>query len=219
MKHSHKKPSIKHRVKHKIHEIKEDFKLKFTIFLIFAFVGFLTWMLFYMIYVFYGFSIVEWFKGLPYAYTIFSHVIEQIKLKSDWGIFYTFVFSSLFFLPIPLEALYFSFLREGIAFQEIFFITVAGILCGQIINYWLGRMFGFILIHFIKRKNRDKVRERLSKYGPVALISVHIIPFPFQIFNMISGVLKYKFIKWLLFVTIGTVIKHIAMILIFIRFF
>ena len=57
-----------------------------------------------------------------------------------------FMFSSLFFLPIPLEALYFAMLKEGLTFSNTFRLVVLGMVVGQIINYMLGRGLGFIFI-------------------------------------------------------------------------
>jgi membrane protein YqaA with SNARE-associated domain len=209
----------KKKLKRSYNEFITDLQNKLAAMLFFIFSGVCFWLLMLLLDYFWGFSLVDWVKDLPYVYGTFTHFVEHIKSKTDLGIFYVFAISSLFFLPIPLEALYFNFLRDGFAFEHLFYLAVGGILCGQFINYMSGRFFKFIFAQFIKRKTRKKIRRKLVKYGAFAVTSVHIIPFPFQIFNFVSGLLKYRFFKWLIFMTIGLCIKHVAMYWIYVRFF
>ena len=199
-------------------EFRNDITDKFIAILFFAFAGFCFWVLIQMLYMFYGFSMINWIKDIPYVYGIFSHFFIEIKQQTDLGVFYLFAFSSLFFLPVPLEALYFKFMGS-MPFEKIFVIAVAGIMLGQLVNYFIGRFFGFIFVHFIKKKTRRSMKDKLSKYGIFAVIFVHIIPFPFQIFNFVSGILRYRFFRWTFFALVGLVIKHIAMYWIYIKFF
>jgi membrane protein YqaA with SNARE-associated domain len=183
----------------------------------FGVAGLLIWLLVQMVFWFYGFSVVEWMQNIPVLYPTITHLIYHVQTGSELGVFYLFFFSSLFFLPVPLEALYINFLRS-LPFEKIFIIAVAGIVLGQIINYWLGRTFGFIFREWVRKSARKKIRHRLDNQGILAILAVHIIPFPFQIFNLIAGVFRYKFFKWLLFVIIGLAIKHLLMYWIFVMF-
>ena len=213
-----KKP-FKERLKRKIKEIRTDLKNKTVAIVFFALAGFSFWILVQLLYLFYGFSIVAWVKSIPYATTIFSHLFTQITAQTKLGIFYLFTGSSLFFLPVPLELLYINYLKQGFAVNELLPIVLMGIIAGQFINYFLGRFFSFIFISFIKKKTRKKIKHRLEKYSTTAILSAHILPFPFQIFNFVSGVLKYKFFRLFFFMTIGLIIKHIAVYFIYLKFF
>ena len=199
-------------------EFKKDLKNKSTALLFFILSGMCFWLLMVLLNIFWGFDLGGWLKGIPFLYTTFSHFVDEISARSNAGIFYVFAISSLFFLPIPLEALYINFLREGFGFQELFFLAVGGIIAGQIINYLFGRFFKFIFMQFIKKKTRLSMKRKLVRYGPVAVTSVHLIPFPFQLFNFISGMLKYSFIKWIFFMTLGLALKHVIMYWIYIQF-
>ncbi len=205
------------RVKKGIKNFFVDLWDKAVAILAFGVAGLLIWVLVQMVFSFYGFSVVEWMQGIPVLYPTIMHLIYHVQTGSELGVFYLFLFSSLFFLPVPLEALYLNFLRS-LPFERIFVIAVAGIVLGQVINYWLGRMFGFIFREWVRKSARRSIRHKLDNHGILAILAVHIIPFPFQIFNLISGVFRYKFFKWLLFVIIGLTIKHLLMYWIFLAF-
>lgn len=209
---------FKNKVKKKTKLFLKDLKVKFTALFFFFFVGFLLWALSRVIFYFYGFSVVEWIKTIPYLYPLFVHFVNEIKLRTPLGIGYLFMFSSLFFLPIPLEPLYFGVLGQGGVFI-VTLATVTGLIAGQFLNYMFGRFFGFLFLRFIKKKTQKSIKEKLKKYGGVAIFFSHIIPFPFQLINFFCGVLRYKFLKWLLIVIIATIIKHIIMYGIYVRYF
>ncbi len=200
-------------------ELIHDLRKKIIAFLAFTFSGFLIWALFELIYYLYGFSIIEWIKSIPYVYQIFQHFFSHISMQTNLGIFYIFLFASLFVFPIPLEALYFSYLIAGYSPATIFMLSYFGILSGQIINYSLGRFFGFIFVYFIKKKTRNKVKGWLKRYGIVTLIPIHVVPFPFQAINFIIGLIKYNFLKWILSVSLGLLVKQLIMNLIYIKGF
>ncbi|MBT3408924.1 hypothetical protein HN415_09685 [Candidatus Woesearchaeota archaeon] len=201
----------KSKFKKKVNEIRNDLIDKIIAITLFAIAGFFMWALVQLLVYFYDFELLLWIQNLPYAYSTFHYFFDEISTRSDLGIFYLFLFSSLFFLPIPLEALYFAMLKEGLTLHKTFTLVVLGMVIGQIINYMLGRILGFIFISFIKKKTRKNIQKKLSKYGILAVTTVHLIPFPFQIFNFISGILKYNFLKWLFFMIVGLSIKHLIM--------
>jgi len=175
------------------------------------FAGFWIWILFQLLYAFYGFSFFTWIQTLPYVYDVFQYFSIAITSKSDIGMFYLFLFSSLFFLPIPLEVLYLT-LATQIDPTTLATYAVLGIMAGQVINYWLGRGFSIIFRSMLKKSTQKKAQEKLAKYGGFAIVTMHTIPFPFQLFNTITGLFKYPFLKWLLYATIGILIKHVILI-------
>lgn len=198
-------------------DFKKDLENKLWALVFFIFAGICFWGLMQVLYYFYDFSILQWFKGLPYVYSTFSYVFNEIKSGSYLGVFFSFSISSLFFLPVPLEAIYLNFVRT-IDFPLVGFLAVAGITFGQIMNYLFGRFFGFIFMKFIKKKTRRQMTARLKKFGGYAITLVHIIPFPFQLMNFLSGAVKFPFFRWLFYVVLGSVIKHIAMYYLFMNF-
>jgi len=190
-------------------EFQRDFKNKALVLFIFLIVGILVWLLVQLTFIFYGFSFIDWIKNVPYVYDTFLHIFTEARKGTSLGVFYLFTFGSLFFFPVPLEVVYFTL--KDMPFTVLFPLAVGGILLGQVVNYFLGRFFGFILLGFFKKRTQRRMKEKLERYGPFAVTAVHIIPFPFQLFNFFTGVFRYNFFKWILFAFIGLVLKHLAM--------
>jgi len=212
------KKTFKKKLNSKIKEIKKDIKNKTIALFAFLFAGLAFWILIQLLYFFYGFSLLNWIKKIPYITLIFSHVFAEITAKTELGIFYLFTSSSLFFLPVPLEILFINLLKQ-IYFNILLPPILLGIIAGQILNYFMGRFFGFVFRSFIKKRTKEKIRKRLEKYGIFAVFLIHILPFPFQLFNLVCGIFRYKFFKWFSFMTLGLLVKHIALYYIYIKFF
>ncbi len=209
---------IKNKAKKSIKELKTSFKNKTIALFAFLSAGFAFWILIQLLYLFYGFSLISWIKSIPYVTLIFSHIFTEITAKTEPGIFYLFSGSSLFFFPVPLEILFLNMLKE-ISFSLLFPSVLLGIIAGQIINYLLGRFFGFVFRPFLKKKTKEKIKKKLEKYGIFAVFIIHILPFPFQLFNLICGIFRYRVFKWFSFMTLGLLVKHIILYFIYIRFF
>lgn len=185
----------------------KDLWYKGTGLFVLGLVGVLVWILFQLLFMFYGFDVTNWFLNLPYVPDVSSHMVSEITSQSKLGLFYVFAMSSLFFLPVPMEALHIGFLRSLDA-NEILFVIVLGIAVGQLVNYGLGRLFGFIFRSLFHKKTIRGAREKLEKYGAFAIFFVHFIPFPFQIFNVVLGTLRYPFLMWFLLMLSGLLAKH-----------
>ncbi len=195
----------------KIRKFFEDLKDKGIGILWILFAGFWVWVLFQMLYIFYEFSFFEWIQTVHYVWGPFQYFVTTIGSGTALGIFYLFLFSSLFFLPVPLEVLFLTLARRA---DPVFIATYAilGILVGQVINYMLGRLFSIIFIAMLKRSTQKSAKEKLAKYGGFSIGAVHLIPFPFQIFNVVTGLFKFPFWNWLMYATIGLVLKHVILV-------
>ena len=153
---------------------------------------------------------LTWIQSIPYLYGPLQYFTQSIGSQSNRGIFYLFLFSSLFFLPIPLEVLYLTLATK---IDPTFLAThaVLGILAGQVVNYLLGRLFGFTLRPILKKSTQKKAKEKLAKYGGFAVFTIHSIPFPFQIFNVVTGLFKYPLYRWMPCMSLGILLKFVVL--------
>ena len=203
----------------KTDELARDMKKKLIALFFIALAGFFFWVLMNLLYFFYGFNLVTWIKDLPYVYPMFLNVCDRISSQSQQGIYYLFSFSSLFFLPFPLEFVYFGFLKKGFTFPIIYFITLLGVFTGQCINFMLGRFLGFLIRPLIKRKTRKALQQRLHKYGAYAIFIMHLLPLPYPLFNFVVGLTKYNFFKWVLIMLPSLMLNYLIVYLIYLKFF
>ena len=186
-----------------------------TALLFFALAGFCFWILLQLLIIFFDFDLLNFFKSLPFLYPTAVSISEEVALRSASGITYFFIFASLFFLPVPLELAYINFIHEGILPANLLLFATFGILLGQIINFFLGKLFGPIFRSFIKKKTRKWVHEKLQQYGIIAIFLMNFLPMPFPLFNFVAGLMKYPFWRWLLVIIPALFFKHALMNLFF----
>jgi len=190
-------------------------KIVGIIFLLFAFA--MLSILSQLLEIFYGFSIFNWFKTLPYIYPIASHVFMEIEALTDRGIFYIYSFGGLFIFPVPNEMIYFRLLRK-FSFNHLLPIIYLGLLVAHNINYFVGRIFGFILKLFFSKKSTEKIKNYLKRYGSPTILIFNALPLPSPFFNFCCGLFKYPYKRWFLAAYIGQICNYVILTAIYLNF-
>ncbi|MBT4446511.1 hypothetical protein HOA92_00990 [archaeon] len=202
-------PLSKHNsaTKSKLQQNLNSFKYSFTTTIVFALTALALWVLLLMVNTFIGFDLFNWFKELPLIYPIAIYVAAQIKQKSFEGVVYAFSLSSLFFIPSPLEILYIGFLGSVRTSIRIIVPAFIGLMIGQHVNFFSGRVFGRAIKKFIKRKTIVLVQRRLRDYGSVSIFFINLLPLPYPITNFLAGSFRYSYSRWLLFTSLAIALK------------
>jgi len=185
------------------------------LFLLFAVV--MLWFLIQLIELFYGFSIVKWFEGLPYVYPITQHIFSEIRALSEKGIFYIYAFGGMFIFPAPNEILYLRLLKN-FSFEYLLPIIYVGLFIAHNFNYFVGRIFGFILKYLFSKKSLHKIKNYLKKYGAPTILIFNALPLPSPFFNFCCGLFKYRYMKWVFIAILGQVINYIILTAIYFKF-
>ncbi len=185
----------------------QAFKYSFTTTLIFFLTALGLWAILLMLEYFIGFDLFHWFSELPFIYPIAAYIATQIKRKTFEGIIYAFSLSSLFIIPSPLEILFIGFLSSVRSTTGVIIPAFIGLIIGQHLNFFSGRMFGRISKKYIDKSTREKVAKRLQEYGAIAIFFINLLPLPYPITNFLAGSLKYPYKKWVLFTSLGLAIK------------
>ncbi|MBW2998257.1 VTT domain-containing protein [Candidatus Woesearchaeota archaeon] len=206
------------RIKCFLCEISEDFKLKNNLFINALLILFIGLLLVKLVDVMFEFSILKWVKTLPFLFPLYNYVLNVIKNGGDLGMFYIFAFAGIVFMPIPVEALYFSYLKTDIYVPKLLLISTVGVFIAQLFNYFLGRFLGDLLSPLLGKKEVIRFKQRLFKFEWIAIIFMHALPLPFQSFNFITGMFKYDFKKFCLFSMIGCILKGLLLVIFFFKF-
>jgi membrane protein YqaA with SNARE-associated domain len=129
------------------------------------------------------------------------------------GAFYSTLFGGLFFIPIPIEAIYIGFLKAG---QNAILITLAFLL-GITVAYWINYHVGFWLSGISKKiigmKTFYKTKIIFNRYGPLGIFIFNALPLPSQPLCTILGVFNYNRKKFWVYTMSGQVTKYLAMII------
>jgi len=138
---------------------------------------------------------------------IINHVKSTITSFSILGALYTTMFGGLFFLPIPMEILFFAFLRAGLFPPLLIGIYVLGMIISFTVNYIVGSRLSEISKKIITPKRFYKIKVTLNKYGIWAIFAFNALPLPAQPLAAIIGVFKYSKAKFYLAFILGQTIK------------
>jgi len=190
-------------------------KIVGIIWLLFAFA--MLGILFQLLELFYGFSIINWFKALPYIYPVTIHIFNEIEALTQRGIFYIYAFGGLFFFPVPNEIIYLRLLKT-FSFDFLLPIIYVGLFVAHNVNYFVGRIFGFVLKYLFNKSSIKKISNYLKKYGAPTIFLFNALPLPSPFFNFCCGLFKYKYSKWILTAYTGQIINYIILTIIYFKF-
>ncbi len=177
-------------------------------------------LLVFLIYFFYHkitLKIMEIFQSNPTLYNDFLYFSSQIKNSTLEGLLYISILGALFFLAIPMEAIFIYYLSS--TFHGAFFIIliiVLGSLIGLSINYFLGWILGDkVLKKFFEKENYDKYKNYIDKYGGAVLVIGNIIPSPIEPLTLLYGSFNYSYKKFFILALIGRIIKYTLLFIAF----
>ena len=123
-------------------------------------------------------------------------------------------FISATIFPLGSEALLIYDLKEGYNSYLLLFFATLGNSLGSVVNYFLGLKGEEYLIkkNLIKEKYILKSKSYFDKYGGFCLLFswVPIIGDPI---TFAAGILKYNFLRFLLFVVISKFLRYLFIIL------
>lgn len=160
---------------------------------------------------------LEILKANPQLYSFYLYVEAQIANTTYTGLFAMAVLGSLFFLSLPSEILFIYYLSVGKSALIVFVVMVVGSLIGLAFNYFFGMLVGERLLKFMFKKNFEKYRNMINKYGGYLLFFGNIFPGPIELLSLFYGAFKYNFRYYLYLSMVGRAIKFgIILILYFV---
>lgn len=145
-------------------------------------------------------------NGLIWIYSIISHVQLNITQMTALGSLYTAFFGGLFFVFLPLEVIFVSFLSKMNPVLLVI-IFVGSLMTAFYINYLVGSHFGEIAKKVITPKKFYALKGRLNRHGVLAIFLFNVLPLPSPPFMAILGVFRYNLKKMYLYAFLGQTIK------------
>lgn len=158
---------------------------------------------------------IEFLRDLP-------RIMESgIATYGFWiyGILWMIVFceTGLVFMPfLPGDSLLFTagvlaHQDSGLNVWILFLIFVSAALCGDNVNYFVGRYFGERLFNKPKSKifnqhNLDKTHDFMEKHGPKAIIIARFVPFIRTFLPFVAGMGRMDYKKFLAWSVAGALI-------------
>jgi membrane protein YqaA with SNARE-associated domain len=183
---------------------KEESRKKFFFFLFII-------ALIFCVYLF-RYYILEFFKGVPWLWSIVGPIVSEVQKGSLLGLFYLTFFGSLFFISIPAELSILYYLSLGHNPVIVIIITIIGNLSGHILDYLFGMAFGENLLTFFLKGNKIYwIKGVFEKIGGLIIVIANILPFGAEIVVLVLGAIRYNFKKFLIYSVIGMTTKYVSM--------
>jgi membrane protein YqaA with SNARE-associated domain len=147
---------------------------------------------------------------------ILQHISFQIKNTTWLSVVYTSFIGGLFFIFLPLEAIFISFLSSGKNPFLLIIFYLSGLLFAYTINYYIGLKFSSLAKNIITPKKFYKMKGILNRYGGWAVFCFNVFPLPSQPLATLLGVFRYTKSKFYLFFLLGQFVKYMVMIILYI---
>lgn len=149
--------------------------------------------------------------GFLFFKSLYAAVIAEIGSGSLLGALYSSAIGGLFFLAVPMEVLFFRFLRgDADPFMLIGFYLV-GFLISYSINYFLGMKLSGISRRLVTPKKFYRIKGVINRYGVAAVFIFNATPLPSQPLSALLGVFKYNRTKFYVFFLLGQFVKYAAL--------
>lgn len=116
----------------------------------------------------------------------------------------------LFFLPIPVEAVFYMGLRQENIPPILGIAALSGFLLGHIISYLIGFKLSHLVQYFLSPKKLYSLRRAVNKYGAYAILAVNLVPGPSPQLTFGLGIARYNFVRLITLVIIGNTLKYAA---------
>jgi membrane protein YqaA with SNARE-associated domain len=163
----------------------------------------------------YGESLGGFIHNVPFLDTIIDVVRSDTTLFNARGVFYVTFLGDLFFNPIPPEVYFYGALLKGAPHIPLSVAALIGCMLAHVVNYLIGRRFSVFFIHLASKKSLYKTRRAVNKYGGYAVLIFNILPLPSPLLTFALGIARYKVSRLFVFLFIGNVIKHAAIVAFF----
>ncbi len=146
-----------------------------------------------------------------------KHLVATVNAYQSWtyAILFAIIFceTGLVVTPfLPGDSLLFAVglvaRRGDLNVIAVFFLLALAALCGDNVNYFLGRTFGERLFKkekskFFKRENLDRTHAFFEKYGGRAIILARFVPIVRTFCPFVAGMGKMTYVRFLSYSVAG----------------
>ena len=148
---------------------------------------------------------------LPFIQVTVNFIVESLNSRALIGIFLFAFFVNLFFITLPDEIYFITFLIAGHNPFVLIPVILAGGLLGLSVDYLIGRAIGGLLLRKIMKQKYYNFKFLSDKMGGFFLVVGNMIPSPVQLFSVALGAFNYNYFKFITFCAIGKFAKYVGL--------
>lgn len=157
---------------------------------------------------------------IPWFIPLFTFVKDNISSGTLIGLFLFLVFANIPILPSPPAEAYAIFaFSEGTNIFGILFLTVLVYMLFATVYYFIGRFYGQKILEKLLRRPVGHIQLLDRFMGPLMFFA-YLLPLPFPIpiptiLVLVAGFYKTEFSKVMAAVAIGTLLRFIAIVVLY----
>ena len=123
--------------------------------------------------------------------------------------------SGLFFLPIPLEVMFFAGIRAGTNPVLATIAIILGFTIGNCISYVIGWKLSKLATSLFNAKKVYAVRRTARKYGIYAIIGMNLVPSPSPVLTFGLALAGYPFSRLFVVLVGANIVKFLTLLSVF----
>lgn len=121
----------------------------------------------------------------------------------------------LFFLLMPVEMAFIYYLPYFNRY-ELIAIALFTAEAAQIIDYLIGySLSSKFIFKIVSEKQILNAEKQIYRYGNLTILLFNLLPLSSSIISLAAGMIRYRFKPWILYSTIGLVVKYVFLSLVF----
>ncbi len=172
----------------------------------------LAFVLGFVIYFYFKTQIIEFTKSYPIIWGIIQYVDAQIEGRTLMGLFYAAFFGSLFFIPLPVEAVFIYYLTLDYQMPLLIMIMIVGAILGELVNYLIGYFVGSRIMKYLMKENFLQWKERVDKYGGMMIFFASALPLPLGLIALIVGGMRFSWKQFIIALSLGRIARYLFII-------
>ena len=138
------------------------------------------------------------------TWAVYTHIAGQLEKDTLLGLAYAGFFGALFFIMIPLEAVFFYYIALDYNPWVVLAIMQISSVAGLTADYLMGSMVGERMLLRYAAQTFKKTESAMENWGGAIVMVCNVIPFlPIQVISLGIGSTRFGLLKFLVLTFIG----------------
>lgn len=131
-----------------------------------------------------------------------------------YGVLLVAFCGGLFFLFLPLELIFMSYLKMGLSPVTLYFLFFIVQIPAQSLNYAVGFRLNRLSKLMIPPQKFYRLKGLVNRYGPFAVFFINALPLPSPVLSAVLGVFRYRLSRFYVYTLTGQLALYGMLILI-----
>lgn len=158
-------------------------------------------------------DIIDLLRKNTVTWAVYTHIAGQLEKDTLLGLAYAGFFGALFFIMIPLEAVFFYYIALDYNPWVVLAIMQISSVAGLTADYLMGSMVGERMLLRYAAQTFKKTESAMENWGGAIVMVSNVIPFlPIQVISLGIGSTRFGLLKFFVLTFIGRLVYLIGLL-------